>query len=53
VEHVTGLAGGTLVAASVDVHRGAVLPAARVLVIAVPCAALLFYLLVVRRRRGQ
>ncbi|HVB51036.1 MAG TPA: hypothetical protein VND89_04765 [Acidimicrobiales bacterium] len=36
-----------------NVHGGQVLPAARFVVIAVPCAALLFYLLVVRRHRGQ
>jgi len=36
-----------------NVHRGAVLPAAKFVVIAVPCAALLFYLLVVRRHRGR
>ena len=35
----------------VNVHRGAVLPAARFVVIAVPCMALIFYLLVVRRHR--
>lgn len=32
-------------------HRGAALPAARAVVIAIPFAALLFYVLVVRRRR--
>jgi hypothetical protein len=37
----------------VDVHRGAVLPEGRIIVIAVPAAALLFYLLVVRRNRGR
>ena len=37
----------------VDVHRGAVLPEGRIIVIAVPVAALLFYLLVVRRNRGR
>ncbi len=37
----------------VDVHRGAVLPEARVIVLAVPVAALLFYLFVVRRHRGH
>jgi hypothetical protein len=37
----------------VDVHRGVVLPEARIIVIAVPVAALLFYLLVVRRNRGR
>lgn len=36
----------------VDVHRGVVLPEGRIIVIAVPVAALLFYLLVVRRNRG-
>lgn len=39
--------------ASTDVHRGAVLPEGRIIVIAVPVAALLFYLLVVRRKRGN
>jgi hypothetical protein len=37
----------------VDVHRGAVLPEGRIIVIAVPVAAVLFYLLVVRRKRGR
>lgn len=37
----------------VNVHRGVVLPEARIIVIAVPAAALLFYLLVVRRNRGR
>jgi hypothetical protein len=36
----------------VDVHRGVALPEGRIIVIAVPVAALLFYLLVVRRDRG-
>jgi hypothetical protein len=36
----------------VDVHRGVVLPEGRIIVIAVPVAAVLFYLLVVRRNRG-
>jgi hypothetical protein len=35
----------------VNVHRGAVLPEGRFVVLAVPFMALLFYLLVVRRRR--
>ncbi|MGC2168656.1 MAG: hypothetical protein WA580_06105 [Acidimicrobiales bacterium] len=43
---------GALVA-STDVHRGAVLPEGRIIVIVVPLAALLFYLLVVRRKRGS
>jgi hypothetical protein len=43
---------GALVA-STDVHRGVVLPEGRIIVIAVPLAALLFYLLVVRRKRGS
>jgi len=34
-----------------NVHRGAVLPAARVVVLAVPVAALCFYVFVVRARR--
>jgi hypothetical protein len=37
----------------VDVHRGVVLPEGRIIVIAVPVAAALFYLLVVRRNRGR
>ncbi|HEV3268593.1 MAG TPA: hypothetical protein VGZ68_09355 [Acidimicrobiales bacterium] len=36
----------------VNVHRGAVLPEGRFVVLAVPAAALLFYVLVVRRRRA-
>jgi len=36
-----------------DVHRGVVLPEGRIIVIAVPIALLLFYLLVVRRNRGR
>ena len=49
-DHLAVIATNTLV---VNVHRGAVLPAARFVVVAVPCLALLFYLLVVRRHRGQ
>jgi len=37
----------------VDLHKGAVLPEGRFIVLAVPCLALLFYLLVVRRRRDH
>jgi hypothetical protein len=37
----------------VDVHRGVVLPEGRIIVIAVPVAAVLFYVLVVRRNRGR
>jgi hypothetical protein len=37
----------------VDVHRGVVLPEGRIIVIAVPVAAVLFYLFVVRRNRGR
>jgi hypothetical protein len=37
----------------VDVHRGAVLPEGRIIVIAVPLAALMFYFLVVRRNRDR
>ena len=33
-------------------HRGAALPAARAVVLVIPCAVLLFYVLVVRRRKG-
>jgi len=36
-----------------NVHRGAVLPEGRFVVLAVPALALLFYLLVVRRRRDR
>ncbi len=36
-----------------NVHRGAVLPEGRIVVILVPLAALAFYLLVVRRRRDR
>jgi hypothetical protein len=36
-----------------NVHRGAVLPEGRFVVLAVPSLALLFYLLVVRRRRDR
>jgi hypothetical protein len=35
------------------VDRDVVLPEGRIIVIAVPVAALLFYLLVVRRHRGR
>ncbi|HEY5104330.1 MAG TPA: hypothetical protein VII65_04720 [Acidimicrobiales bacterium] len=49
-DHFVVLATSTLI---INVHRGAVLPAARFVVVAVPCLALLFYLLVVRRHRGQ
>ncbi|HEY1825673.1 MAG TPA: hypothetical protein VGG21_06905 [Acidimicrobiales bacterium] len=42
-----------LIVAATDVHRGAVLPEGRIIVVAIPLAALLFYLLVVRRKRGQ
>ncbi|MGH3732997.1 MAG: hypothetical protein ACRDVC_06430 [Acidimicrobiales bacterium] len=38
---------------AVDAHRGAVLPEGRLIVIAVPLAALAFYILVVRRNRGR
>ena len=37
-------------AAPASAHRGAVLPAARVVVLAVPLLALSFYVFVVRRR---
>jgi hypothetical protein len=47
---VAALAAGTSV---VNVHKGAVLPEGRFVVVAVPFAALLFYLLVVRRRRDR
>ncbi|MGC2485235.1 MAG: hypothetical protein WA359_03210 [Acidimicrobiales bacterium] len=51
MEFIAGWSG--LVVASADVHRGVVLPEGRIIVIAVPVAALLFYLLVVRRKRGS
>ncbi|MBW4030697.1 MAG: hypothetical protein HIU57_08545 [Acidobacteria bacterium] len=35
----------------IDVHRGVALPAARFVVLAVPIAALVFYVFVVRTRR--
>lgn len=37
----------------VNVHKGAVLPEGRFVVLAVPLGALAFYLLVVRRRRDS
>jgi len=45
------LAALTTTTTVVNVHRGAVLPEGRFVVLAVPALALLFYLLVVRRRR--
>jgi hypothetical protein len=51
VEFIAGWSGALM--ASADVHRGAVLPEGRIIVIAIPLAALLFYLLVVRRKRGN
>ncbi|MCU1364025.1 MAG: hypothetical protein JWM55_1853 [Acidimicrobiaceae bacterium] len=36
-----------------NVHRGAVLPEGRIVVIAVPLAALLYYYFVVRRHRDR
>ena len=36
-----------------DVHRGAVLPEGRIVVVVVPLAALAFYLFVVRRKRNR
>ncbi|MHB8379361.1 MAG: hypothetical protein ACYDB2_05510 [Acidimicrobiales bacterium] len=36
-----------------NVHRGVVLPEGQFVVLAVPTLALLFYLLVVRRRRDR
>jgi len=41
----------TTVTVPINVHRGVVLPAARVVVLAVPIAALCFYVFVVRTRR--
>ena len=36
-----------------DVHKGAVLPEGRVIVIAVPLAALAYYLIFIRRHRDR
>lgn len=36
-----------------NAHRGAVLPEARIVVIAVPLAALIYYYFVVRRNRDR
>jgi hypothetical protein len=47
------LAALTTTTTVVNVHRGAVLPEGRFVVLAVPLLALTFYLLVVRRRRDQ
>ena len=43
----------TLSAHATSVHRGAVLPEGRVVVILVPLAALAFYFFVVRRNRDR
>lgn len=43
----------TALAQVADVHRGAVLPEGRIVVIVVPLAALAFYVLVVRRNRDH
>ena len=42
-----------VVVAATNAHRGAALPEARILVIAVPLAALVYYYFVVRRNRDQ
>jgi hypothetical protein len=42
---------GWAVSVPIDVHRGVPLPAARFVVLAVPIAALAFYVFVVRTRR--
>ncbi|MBU6514306.1 MAG: hypothetical protein KGL23_01190 [Acidobacteriota bacterium] len=42
---------GWALATPIDVHRGVPLPAARFVVLAVPIAALAFYVFVVRTRR--
>ncbi|MFY9783501.1 MAG: hypothetical protein WAK12_08230 [Acidimicrobiales bacterium] len=39
--------------AAADVHRGAVLPEGRIIVIVVPLAALIYYYFVVRRHRDR
>ncbi|HVA53551.1 MAG TPA: hypothetical protein VNF05_08550 [Acidimicrobiales bacterium] len=49
----TWLATLTTTSTLVNVHKGAVLPEGRFVVVAVPSMALLFYLLVVRRRRDR
>ena len=43
----------TLAEQVTSVHRGAVLPEGRIVVIVVPLAALAFYFFVVRRHRGR
>jgi hypothetical protein len=43
----------TLAAQVTSVHRGAVLPEGRIVVVVVPLAALAFYFLVVRRNRDR
>lgn len=48
-----GLFGALNSAASSDVHRGVVLPEGRIIVVAVPLLALVFYLVVVRRNRDR
>jgi hypothetical protein len=40
-------------ARAVDVHKGAVLPEGRIVLIAVPLAALVYYYIVVYRRRDH
>jgi hypothetical protein len=47
------LAALTTTTTPVNVHKGAILPEGRFVVVAVPFMALLFYLLVVRRRRDH
>ncbi|MGC2174671.1 MAG: hypothetical protein WA614_04325 [Acidimicrobiales bacterium] len=43
----------TLAVQATSVHRGAVLPEGRIVVIVVPLAALAFYFFVVRRHRDR
>lgn len=51
---MNGLLESLMVSAPVtNVHKGAVLPEGRVVVIAVPLAALAFYFFVVRRNRDR
>lgn len=51
---MNNLLGSLVIGAQVvNVHRGAVLPEGRIVVIAVPLAALAFYFFVVRRNRDR
>lgn len=51
--HILLASGLTPLGHTPGVHRGQVLPAARFIVLAVPCLAALFYFAVVRRRRDR